>query len=132
MITVICMYLTISGARRDPVARLVDERNKQVIFINCVPFCNYISEIRNWKVDNASRCNSRCNLDVNLWCRWINYSKKIYRHLWHSCRDDITDYESLKPKTKITGSTAANDNTKDVEIAAPLEYGSFRGPLQCG
>ena len=58
--------LTISGARRDPAARLVDERNKQVIFINCVPFCNYISEIRNTKVDNASRCNSRCNLDVNL------------------------------------------------------------------
>ena len=36
--------------------------------------------------------------------------------------DGITSTESYKIKAKITGNTPADDNTKDVEIAVPLNY----------
>ena len=127
--------ITISGARRDAATRLVDGRNKQVIFIKCESFCNYISEINNTKLDNAKEIDGMMPM-YDLIKFSENYPKKIYRHLQHSCRDepnnDITDYESFKSKTKIIRSAAAYGNTKDVEIAAPLEYEIFRGPLKCG
>ena len=47
-------YILIKGTitiTRD--AQKVDERNKGVMFRNCVPFTNCISEINNTQVDNA-------------------------------------------------------------------------------
>ena len=43
----------ITGAGDDENARRMDERNKSVIFKNCAPFINCISEINNTQVDNA-------------------------------------------------------------------------------
>ena len=46
--------ITIVGAGNDAAARQADERNKGVVFKNCAPFINCISEINNTKIDNAT------------------------------------------------------------------------------
>ena len=45
--------VTITGAGDDIAARRADERDKVVVFTNCAPFINCISEINNTQVDNA-------------------------------------------------------------------------------
>ena len=54
-----------------------------------------------------------------------NYSK-ISGSLWQYYRDEATDAivnsESFKSKIEITGKIPADGNTKDVEIAIPLNY----------
>ena len=45
--------ITITGARNDDAVRRLDERNKGVIFKNCAPFFDCISEINNSQIDNA-------------------------------------------------------------------------------
>ena len=45
--------ITITGAGADEAARQADERDKGVVFKNCAPFTNCISEINNTQVDNA-------------------------------------------------------------------------------
>ena len=45
--------MTIAGAGDDAAARQADERDKGVVFKNCTPFTNFISEINNTQVDNA-------------------------------------------------------------------------------
>ena len=45
--------ITIAGAGANEAARQADERNKVVIFKNCAPFTNCISEINNTQIDNA-------------------------------------------------------------------------------
>ena len=45
--------IKIEGAGADAAARQADERDKGVIFKNCAPFTNCISEINNTQVDNA-------------------------------------------------------------------------------
>ena len=59
--------------------------NKKVIFKNCVPFNNCISEINNTQVDNAK------DIDIvmpmyNLIEQSDNYSKKS-GNLWQYCKD---------------------------------------------
>ena len=36
--------------------------------------------------------------------------------------DNVTKSKSFISKTKITGKTTANGNTKDVKVAVPLKY----------
>ena len=45
--------ITSTGAGDDAAARQADERDKGVVFKNCAPFTNCISEINNTQVDNA-------------------------------------------------------------------------------
>ena len=45
--------ITITGAEGDDAAKREDERNKVVIFKNCVPFTDCTSEINNTQKDNA-------------------------------------------------------------------------------
>ena len=47
--------ITITGAGADAAARQADERDKEVVFKNCAPFTNCISEINNAQVGNANR-----------------------------------------------------------------------------
>ena len=108
--------------------------NKKVIFKNCAPFTNYISEINNTQIDNAK------DIDIvmpmyNLIEYSDNYAKTT-GSLWQYCKDiparnanndeiitfdanNLTD--SFKFKAKITGETG-NDGTKDVEIIVPPKY----------
>ena len=107
--------------------------NKKVIFKNCAPFTNCISEINNMQIDNAK------DIDIvmpmyNLIEYSDNYAKTT-GSLWQYCKDiparnandeiivfdanNTTD--SFKFKAKITGQTG-NDGTKDTEIMVPLKY----------
>ena len=107
--------------------------NKRVIFGNCAPFANCISEINNTQVDNAK------DLDIvmpmyNLIEYRDNYSK-ISGSLWQYCKDipavdnnhaivNFTDNnltDSFNFKVKIIGQTG-DDGTKNVEIMVPLAY----------
>ena len=107
--------------------------NKKVIFKNCAPFTNCISEINNTQIDNAK------DIDIvmpmyNLIEYSDNYAKTT-RSLWQYCRDitarnnnneiivfDVNNpTDSFKFKAKITGQTG-NNGTKDVEIMVSLKY----------
>ena len=54
-----------------------------------------------------------------------NHSKpsgSLWKHYKGEPNDNLTDSESFKSKTKITGNTPADGNTKDVEIMVPLRH----------
>ena len=107
--------------------------NKKVIFKNCAPFTNCISEINNTQIDNAK------DIDIvmpmyNLIEYSDNYAKTT-GSLWQYCKDipatnnnnEITEItlanttDSFNFKAKITGQTE-DGGTKDVEIMVPSKY----------
>ena len=54
-----------------------------------------------------------------------NYSKtsgSLWQYYKENPNDNITQFESFKSKTKITGKTPATGNTKEVELILPLKY----------
>ena len=93
-------------------------------FKNCAPFINCKSEISNTEIDNAK------DIDIvmpmyNLIKYSDNYSKtsgSLWQYYKDEPNDNVTDSKSLKSKIKITGTTPADGNTKDVEIIVPLQY----------
>ena len=107
--------------------------NKKVIFKNCAPFTNCISEINNTQIDNAK------DIDIVMpMYNLIEYSDNYAKtpgSLWQYCKDiparnvnneiivfDINNLtDSFKFKAIITGQTG-NDGTKYVEIMVPLKY----------
>ena len=107
--------------------------NKKVIFKNCAPFTNCISEVSNTQIDNAKDIDILMPM-YNLIEYSDNYSKTT-GSLWQYCKDiparnangeiivfdanNTTD--SFKFKAKVTGQTG-NNGTKDVEIIIPLKY----------
>ena len=109
--------ITITRAGNDDAAWRLDERNKGVIFKNCAPFTDCISEINNTQINNAKYIDVVMPM-YNL----IEYSDNYLKtsgSLWQYYRDGpndiITGSESFKYKIKITGKTPAAGNTKDVE-----------------
>ena len=109
----------------------VNNNNKKVIFKNCAPFTNCMSEINNTQIDNAKDIDILMPM-YNLIEYSDNYAKTA-GSLWQYCKDiparndnneiivfdvnNVTD--SFNFKAKITGQTG-NDGTKDVEIIVPL------------
>ena len=107
--------------------------NKKVIFKNCAPFTNCISEINNTQIDNAKYIDIVMPM-YNLIEYSDNYAKAT-GSLWQCCKDiparnandeiivfaENNTTDSFKFKAKITGQTG-NDGTKDVEIMVPLKY----------
>ena len=111
-----------------------DNINKKLIFKNCAPFTNCISEINNTQIDNAK------DIDIvmpmyNLIEYSDNYAKTT-GSLWQYCKDiparnninneiiifadnNLTD--SFNFKVKFTGQNG-NNGRKDVEIMVPLKY----------
>ena len=116
--------ITIIGAGEDAAARQADERYKGVVFKNCAPFTNCISEINNTQVDNAKDIDIVMHM-YNL-IEYSDYYVKTSGSLWQYYRnepnDNLANSESFKFKVKITGKTPAADNEKDVEIMVPLKY----------
>ena len=107
--------------------------NKKVIFKNCAPFTNCISEINNTDLDNAK------DIDIvmpmyNLIEYSDNYSKTS-ESLWQYTKDipavsndnaiiDFTNNnltDSFDFKVKMTSKTG-NNETKNVEIMVPLKH----------
>ena len=111
----------------------VNNTNKKVIFKNCAPFTNCISEINNMQIDNAKGIDIVMPM-YNLIEYSDNYAKTT-GSLWQYCKDiparnnnneiiifadgNLTD--SFNFKVKLTGQTG-NNGTKDVEIMVPLKY----------
>ena len=110
-----------------------NNRNKKVIFKNCAPFTDCISEINNTQVDNAKYIDI-----VMLMRNLIEYSdnySKISGSLSQYCKDipvvdddgDIVNFhganttDSFNFKAKITGQTTKNGRM-NVEIMLPLKY----------
>ena len=110
-----------------------NDTNKKVIFKNCAPFTNCISEINNTQVDNAK------DIDIvmpmyNL-IEYIDNYSKIFGSLQQYCKyipavdndnaifnfaeNNLTDLFNFK--VKITGQTG-DDGTKNVEILVSLKY----------
>ena len=104
-----------------------------MIFTNCAPFTNCISEINSTQVDNAKDIDIVMPMD-NL----IKYSDKYSKtsgSLWQNCLDipavdnnnTIVDFtennltDSFNFKVKITGQTG-NGGIKNVEIMVSLKY----------
>ena len=116
--------ITITGAGDDAAARQADERDKGVVFKNCAPFINCISEINNTQVDNAKDIDTVMPM-YNLIEYSDNYAKTS-GSLWQYYRDELNDNlansESFKFKVRTTGKTPAADNEKYVEIMVPLKY----------
>ena len=120
-----------------------NNRNKKVIFKNCVPFTSCISKINNTQVDNAK------NIDIvmsmhNLIEYSDNYSKTS-RSLWQYCKNipavnnngDVVGFNkvnatnSFNSKAKITDQTDNNGIT-NIEIMVPLKcLSNFWEPLKC-
>ena len=123
-------YILVKGtiAVNNTAAADVDANNtnKKVIFKNCAPFTNCISDINNTQVDNANDIDNVMPV-YNLIEYSDNYSKASGR-LWQYCKDipavdnnnaivnfaenNITD--SFNFKVKMTGQTE-DDGTKNVE-----------------
>ena len=122
--------ITVNNTAADGAA--ANNTNKKVIFKNCAPFTNFISDFNNTQVDNAK------DIDIVMpMYNLIEYSDnyaKTSGSLWQYCLDvhalnnnAIVDFaddnlsDSFNFKAKITGRTG-NSGTKNVEIMVPLKY----------
>ena len=83
--TLVSGTITITGAGNNNAARRLDERNKGVIFKNCVSFTDCISEINNSQTDNAKYTDAVMPM-YNLTEFGDNYSKTL-GSLWQFYRD---------------------------------------------
>ena len=133
MIIVILVKGTITVNNTAAADTDANNTNKKVIFRNCAPFPNCISEINNTKVDNAK------DIDIVMpMYKLIEYSNnysKTSGSMWQYCKDvpalgntnaivnfaenSLTD--SFNFKVKMTGQTGDN-GTKNAEIIVPLKY----------
>ena len=125
---------TISVNNTAAAGAAVNNINKKVIFKNCAPFTNCISEINKTQIDNAK------DIDIVMpMYNLIEYSDnyaKTSGSLWQYCKDiparnnnnnaiiifaENNLIDSFNFKVKFTGQTG-NNGTKDVEIMFPLKY----------
>ena len=116
--------VAITEAGTDDTAKRLDERNKGIIFKNCAPFTDCISEIYSTQIDNAKYLDV-VMLMYNLIEYSDNYSKtsgSLWQYYRYDPNDNITQSESFKYKFKITGKSPVAGNTKDAKIAVPLKY----------
>ena len=124
--------IKITGAGDNDADRRLDEINKGVIFKKCASFSDYISEINNAQINNAKYIDVVMPI-YDLIEYSDNYSKKsgslrqYYRDDLND--DDITESESFKYKTKITGTTPVARNKKVVETDLSYFWRKLEMPL---
>ena len=83
-----------------------------------------MSKIDDTEIDNAQYIDIVMPM-YNLIEYSNNYSKtssSLWQYYIYEPNDNLADSESFKSKVKITGSTPAGGNIKDVEIIVPLKY----------
>ena len=94
--------ITITGAGDGAAARQADERDKGVVFKNCAPFTNCISEINNTQIDNYKDIDTVMPL-YNLLEYSDNYAKtsgSLWQYYRNEPNDNLADSESFKSKIK--------------------------------
>ena len=131
-------YILVTGTITVPntaaAGAAVNNTNKKIIFRNCPPFTDCITEINNIKVDDAQKTDIVMPM-YNL----IEYSdadSKTSGTLWEYHRDEpaidnggnVIDFPAnnnnsapFKFKQQITGQTG-NGGAIDIEIMVPLKY----------
>ena len=62
LIILVSGTITITGEGANDAAKRIDERNKEVIFKNCLPFPYCINNINKSQIDNAK--DMRCDANV--------------------------------------------------------------------
>ena len=90
--------IIIDGEGDDDAEKLLDKRNKGVIFLNCPPFAEYISNIFNTQIDNAKDIDVMMPI-YNLIEYSNNYSKtsgSLWQYYGDDPNDNITQSESFK------------------------------------
>ena len=123
-------YIIVKGTISVNNTAAANNTNKKVIFKNCAPFANCISEINNTQIDNAKDIDIVMSM-YNLIEYSDNYAKTT-GSLWQYCKDiparnnnQIVNFDNLTDsfnfKAKTTGQTG-NNGTKDVEIMVLLKY----------
>ena len=115
----VSMTIVITGAR----AQRSGKKDKQVTFKKCVPFANCISQMNNTQVDNSEYLDiviSMYNL-IEYSNNYAKISRGLLQYHIDIPNDFIANSESFKLKTKITGRTPADGNTKNVEVVL-LKY----------
>ena len=88
------------------------------------PFIKCINRINNTEIDNAKDIDILIPM-YNLIDYSDNYSKtcgNLWQYYKDEPNDNLADSKTFKSKVKITGKTANDGNTKDVEINVPLKY----------
>ena len=104
--------------------RDIDGYNRDLILNNSASFTNCISKINDVLIDNAE------DLDIVMpmynFIEYIKNYSKTSGTLWNYHKDistdPITNSESFKYKTNITGKTGNNGNTKEFEFSLPLKH----------
>ena len=97
--------IKITGVGADAAARQADERDKGVVFKNCAPFTDCISEINNTQVDNAKYIDIVMPM-YNLIEYSDNYAEtsgSLWQYYTDEPNNNLADSESFKFKVKITG-----------------------------
>ena len=111
---------TITVVEQGPnaAATVVDRNKNQVIFKNCAPFTNCVSEIHYTVVNNTKDLDIVMPMYNLIECS-NNYSK-TFESLWQYCKDEpddkITDCNLFKSKSRFTYNDD-NDGTVNAEIA---------------
>ena len=130
-------YILVKGTVTVPNIAAADvdanNANKKVIFKNCAPFINCISEINNTQVINVK------DIDIEMpkynLREYNDNELKISGSFWQYCKDipalnnngSIVEFQAANPTdsfsfiAKITGQTGDNGTNK-VEIMVPLKY----------
>ena len=117
-------YIVVKGNITVEGAQDRDKHSRNLALKNNASFISCISKINNILIGNTE------DLDIVMpMYNLLVYSKNYSRtsgSLWNYYKDiptdPITDSESFKYKTSITGKTANDGNTKDVEFSVPLKY----------
>ena len=122
---------TITVNKTAAVGANANNSNKKVIFKNCAPFTNCLSEINNTHTKDLDIVMPMYNLT-----EYIDDYSKTSGSLWQYCKDipavvdnnnAITDFDNnnltdlFNFKVKMAGQTG-DDGTKNVEIMVSLSY----------
>ena len=107
-------------------------KNKLLVFKNCAPFMDFISEANTTQVGNVKYLDV-----VMLMHNVIEYShsySKAYGSSWQYYKKEsnatISKFESLKSIAKITGNAPINRYAKYVKTSVPLKHFNFGGILE--
>ena len=125
-------YILVSGTIRvvSQARSNSNNINKEVVFKNCAPFTDWISEINNTQIDNTKYIGAVPILSL-IKCE-NNYSK-LSGSLWQYYRSspflaandavaNITVLTVLRLNLKKKTGTSADGRRKDVKITLPLKY----------
>ena len=107
--------------------RAIDGYNRILLLENNAPFINCISKINNVLVGNAEDLGivmptyNLIEYSKNH-SKNIRYLMKVLQRYKDITTDHLTNSESFKYKTIITGKTANDGNTKEVDFSIPLKH----------